>query len=203
MVDFHNFGHILHITTVSFKKGCDFMRLYEAIQLALNAHDKQIRKLDGDIYAAHPIEVGMMLLAMNADEDVVIAGILHDTIEDTYVTLSDIKDQFGNRVAELVKGCSEPDKSRPWSERKQYMLDFVKNDADFDMKMIILADKLSNIRSIYRNLETMGDKLWDCFNAGYEDQKWYNTEMCKNLDDLSHITMHEEYCRYVKLVFGK
>lgn len=177
------------------------MRLYEAIQLALKAHSKQIRKLDGDIYAAHPIEVGMMLLKVDASEDVVIAGILHDTVEDTYVTIEDIRKQFGDRVAELVKGCSEPDKSKPWLERKEFMLDFVVNKADFDMKMIILADKLSNIRSVYRNLETMGDDLWDKFNAGYEEQKWYSVEMCRALNETSCLTMHEEFCRYVKLVF--
>lgn len=179
------------------------MRLYEAIQLALKAHSKQIRKLDGDIYAAHPIEVGMMLMAVDASEEVVIAGLLHDTVEDTYVTINDIREQFGDRIAELVKGCSEPDKSKPWAERKQYMLDYVINEADFDTKMIILADKLSNIRSIYRNLETMGDALWDKFNAGYEEQKWYSVEMCRALDEMSCVTMHEEYCRYVRLVFGK
>ncbi|GKT26515.1 HD domain-containing protein, partial [Aduncisulcus paluster] len=73
--------------------------------------------------------------------------------------------------------------------------------ADYNTKLIILADKLSNIRSIYRNLETMGDALWDKFNAGYEDQKWYSIEMCKALKELSGLAMHEEYCRYVKLVF--
>jgi len=179
------------------------MRLYEAIQLAMKAHAKQVRKLDGDIYAAHPIEVGIMLSIADANEDVIIAGILHDTVEDTDVTLADIKAQFGDRVEELVRGCSEPDKSKSWKERKMQMLTFVNNGADFETKMIILADKLSNIRSIYRNLETMENCLWDKFNAGYEEQKWYLTEMCKALDDLSNLAMHEEYCRYVKLVFGQ
>lgn len=177
------------------------MRLYEAIQLAIQAHSSQIRKLDGDIYAAHPIEVGIMLSTINAHEDVVIAGILHDTVEDTHVTIRQIRRQFGHRVAELVKGCSEPDKSKPWLERKLYMLNFIRTEADYDMKLIMLADKLSNIRSIYRNLETMGDGLWKRFNAGYDDQKWYYTQMMEALDDLSSLAMHEEYCRYVKLVF--
>ena len=182
-------------------QGCDFMRLYEAIQLTLKAHAGQVRKLDGDIYAAHPLEVGMMLLKMNASEDVVIAGLLHDTVEDTYVTLEDIRGQFGQDVADLVQGCSEPDKSKPWRERKEYMLDQVTHKATFDVKLIILADKLSNIRSIYRNLETMGSSLWDCFNAGYEEQKWYAQAMCEALQEMSCVTMHEEYCRYVELVF--
>ncbi len=178
------------------------MRLYEAIQFAIKAHAKQVRKLDGDIYAAHPIEVGMMLSGIDAKEDVVIAGLLHDTVEDTYVTLEDIAEQFGERVAELVKGCSEPDKSLPWIDRKKYMLKFVTEHADFDTKTIILADKLSNIRSIYRNLETMGDDLWDKFNAGYEEQKWYGYAMCDALKATDCLAMHEEYCRYLKLVFG-
>jgi len=177
------------------------MRLYEAIQFAIRAHAKQIRKLDGDIYVAHPIEVGMMLSGIDAKEEVVIAGLLHDTVEDTYVTLDDIREQFGERVATLVEGCSEPDKSLTWKERKLYMIDFVMKHADFDMKTIILADKLSNIRSVYRNLETMGDSLWEKFNAGYEEQKWYSYAMCKALDEMSCLAMHEEYCRYVDLVF--
>ncbi len=178
------------------------MRLYEAIQMALNAHDKQVRKLDGDIYAAHPIEVGMILLKLNVSDDIVIAGILHDTVEDTDVTLEDIEMQFGRHVSRLVKGCSEPDKSLSWRTRKEYMLDYVENKADYDTKLIILADKLSNIRSIYRNLETMGDALWDKFNAGYEEQMWYSTEMCRALRELTGLAIYEEYCHYLKLVFG-
>ncbi len=178
------------------------MRLYEAIQLALNAHDNQLRKLDGDIYAAHPIEVGMILQGLDVSEDVVIAGILHDTVEDTAVTLKQIEMQFGKTVSHLVKGCSEPDKNLPWKTRKEYMLDFVINQADYNTKLIILADKLSNIRSVYRNLETMGDTLWDKFNAGYEDQKWYSIEMCRALKALSGLAIYEEYCHYLKLVFG-
>jgi (p)ppGpp synthase/HD superfamily hydrolase len=178
------------------------MRLYEAIQLALNAHDKQLRKLDGDIYAAHPIEVGMILQGLDVSEDVVIAGILHDTVEDTSVTLKQIETQFGKQVSHLVKGCSEPDKNLPWKTRKEYMLDFVIHEADYDTQLIILADKLSNIRSVYRNLETMGDTLWDKFNAGYEDQKWYGLEMSKALKGLSGLAIYEEYCHYLKLVCG-
>ncbi|MGB3366817.1 MAG: HD domain-containing protein [Acidaminobacteraceae bacterium] len=178
------------------------MRTYEAIQLAIKAHDKQFRKLDGDIYAAHPIEVGIILASNNYETDIIIAGILHDTVEDTYVTLDDIASQFGNHVRSLVDGCSENDKSLAWKNRKLNALDTVENCDDIGVKLIFCADKLSNIQSIIRYKQNSSDKdLWSKFNAGFEDQKWYYTESLRVLNDLKDTKMYLELKDSIDIVF--
>lgn len=178
------------------------MRTYEAIQLAIKAHDKQFRKLDGDIYAAHPLEVGIILASNNYDTDIIIAGILHDTVEDTYVTLEDIAFQFGDHVKELVSGCSEKDKSLSWKERKLAALDTVINSSDIGIKLVFCADKLSNIKSIIRYMENSTDKdLWTKFNAGFEDQKWYYSQSLKVLNELSNTKMYLELEEAIETVF--
>jgi len=178
------------------------MRTYEAIQLAIKAHDRQFRKLDGDIYAAHPLEVGIILASNNCDIDIIIAGILHDTVEDTYVTLEDIAFQFGNHVRDLVAGCSEEDKSLPWKERKLIALDTVENCGDIGVKLIFCADKLSNIKSIIRYKENSSDSdLWSKFNAGFDDQNWYYSESLKVLSDLKDTKMYSELKESIDIVF--
>lgn len=179
------------------------MRTYEAIQLAIKAHDKQFRKLDGDIYAAHPLEVGIILASNNYDTDIIIAGILHDTVEDTYVTLEEIAYQFGDHVRDLVAGCSEEDKSLPWKDRKLAALDTVACCGDLGVKLIFCADKLSNIKSILRYIENSSDNdLWSKFNAGFNEQKWYYTESLKVLSDLEDTKMYIELKETIDLVFN-
>lgn len=78
-------------------------------------------------YISHPCAVGMILQKAGCSEEVVIAGILHDTLEDTETTERDLLDRFGPVVLEIVKGCSEPDKGASWEERKQHTLDELKH----------------------------------------------------------------------------
>lgn len=182
--------------------------IYEAIQTALKMHDRQLRKLDGDIYAAHPLEVGMILASLNASNEVVIAGILHDTIEDTPMTLHDLELKFGVKVAYLVKGCSESDKSLDWKKRKTDMIQYVKLYASPDEQLIIMIDKLSNIKSMYRYIISHKRyDIWEKFNAGYHDQKWYYSEMIKALSGLKANEVYresfEELVKYYELVFEK
>lgn len=185
----------------------DFV-IYKAIQTALKMHDRQLRKLDGDIYAAHPLEVGLLLAGVHASDEVVIAGILHDTVEDTALTLEEIDKIFGSKVAFLVKGCSESDKSLDWKRRKIEMIQYVKNHASNDEKLIIMVDKLSNIKSMYRYIASHKKyDIWDKFNAGYSDQKWYYEEMIKALDSLKlnpdYRGLFDELEKYFGLVFDK
>ncbi len=89
-----------------------------AVEVAVKAHQKQSRKGTDTPYITHPLAVGIILAKAGCSDDVIIAGILHDTVEDTPITLDYIGDTFGNKVAGIVKGASEPDKSLPWEERK-------------------------------------------------------------------------------------
>ncbi|MED3562733.1 HD domain-containing protein, partial [Bacillus xiapuensis] len=95
-----------------------------ALQMAGKAHEGQYRKLTDIPYIIHPVAVGMLLMKEGFAEDIVAAGILHDTVEDTDLTLEDIKQEFGEKIAEIVAGCSEPDKSLSWEKRKEHTIEF-------------------------------------------------------------------------------
>ena len=92
-------------------------RLQDAIRFALDKHAHQFRKGTDRPYILHPLEVMLLLSAMNADTDLLMAGVLHDTVEDTDATLPELEARFGPGVAGLV-GAHTDDKSLPWQERK-------------------------------------------------------------------------------------
>lgn len=153
-----------------------------AIQVAAKAHQNQKRKGTDIPYITHPYMVGMILQKERCSDELVAAGILHDTVEDTYVTLDYIRDTFGQYVAEIVGGCSEPDKSLSWEERKTYKLHALKT-ASLDIRIVTCADKLHNIRTTIKEYNRVGEKVWDRFNRGREKQSWYYNELIKVLCD--------------------
>lgn len=149
----------------------DAERLNRAIIFATEKHRGQFRKSTTIPYIMHPIEVMQILYSMRADTDLLIAGVLHDTVEDTDTTLDEIQQIFGDGVAELVASNSE-DKSKSWKERKQHTIDELAK-APQRVKMLVMADKLSNSRSLAIDYANIGDELWTRFNAPKEKQAWY------------------------------
>ena len=153
----------------------------EAFEFALNAHDGQRRKSDLDKpMIIHPMNVANILNEYGFDENVIAAGYLHDTVEDTPVTFENIKEKFGDDIASLVYGASEPDKSLSWEERKQHTIDTIKT-LDLRHKAIICADKISNLEDMRILFEIKGEYDFSAFKRGFENQKWYYTEVYKNL----------------------
>ncbi|MFH1488871.1 MAG: HD domain-containing protein [Pseudomonadota bacterium] len=132
----------------------------------------------------HPLAVGILLAKAGCPDEVIAAGILHDTVEDTPVTLDDLQETFGEKVASIVKGASEPDKSLRWEERKTHTIEFLKT-ASLEVRLVTCADKLHNIRTIAAGQETMGDKVWDRFRRGREKQRWYYLSLVDSLQGLS------------------
>ena len=128
----------------------------------------------------HPAAVGMLLLEHGADDDVVIAGILHDVTEDTEVDEALLEREFGVKVARLVADTSESDKSLSWRERKEHTLVHLET-ASSDVKLIAAADKLHNVQSIQLDVATLGDAVWQRFNASKKDQAWYYRGVTKAL----------------------
>lgn len=96
-------------------------RIHKAIMFATLAHKNQTRKGNDIPYIYHPMEVLQILTEMGCKEDVKIAGVLHDTVEGTDITIEDIEKEFGKRVAFLVGGHTE-DKSKTWVKRKRKIL---------------------------------------------------------------------------------
>lgn len=174
-----------------------------AIEMAAKAHKEQLRKVSDIPYIVHPFEVALILQENGGDEEIITAGILHDTLEDTFLTKEDIKEKFGERILELVIGASEELENRdarPWKERKTHTVESVKN-ASVKIKLITCADKLSNIRSMIRDYNKSGDELWKKFNAPYREQKWYYENMVKSLVELDGYKMYEEFKESVKYLF--
>ncbi len=114
-------------------------QIFDAIDFAVRAHNGQFRKGTNIPYIVHPIGVMQKLLQYTNNTDVVCAGILHDTLEDTQTTEQDIKNQFGNHILELVKAVSEPDKSLSWIERKKHTIEYLNNINDTDILMVCCA----------------------------------------------------------------
>lgn len=154
-------------------------KVFKAIDFAQKAHCGQLRKSTQIPYIIHPLGVMEILLRHNCSKDAAIAGILHDTIEDTPITAEDIEKEFGTKIKYLVIAASEPDKSASWEERKQHTMEFLSSVNDEEVLCVTCADKMHNLLSIVKDYETIGDKVWDRFNRGKESQKWYYTSLAK------------------------
>ncbi|KUG02415.1 gtp pyrophosphokinase, (p)ppgpp synthetase i [hydrocarbon metagenome] len=147
-------------------------RIERACELASQAHAGQVRKGTNIPYITHPMAVGIILAEAGATTDAVIAGIIHDVVEDSHITLEEVEMLFGNRVRTLVEACSELDKSLPWEERKNHTLQSLQ-DVDRDIWLTTLADKLNNIRTMLRDHAICGEEIWSRFNRGRQEQEWY------------------------------
>lgn len=168
--------------TYYFESLSDNEQLHEAILLATEAHKGQLRKGSKLDYICHPMEVLQILTVMQADNPLLIAGVLHDVVEDTQISLEKIEELFGREVAELVAGHTE-DKTQEWKVRKMDMMNRVRT-GDRQLKMLVMADKVSNLRSIASDLRKIGDKVWERFSVPREMEFWYYTKMEEALLDL-------------------
>jgi len=147
-------------------------RIQHAIEFTTKAHSGQTRKGKPDVpYIIHPLAVALILSRAGADEDVIIAGILHDAVEDSSgkITLDDIEQQFSEAVAALVGHVTEQDKSLPWEERKQQALAHI-YEMPYDALLLKSADVLANLSDLTADIAKEGDSVWQHFNALKEKQ---------------------------------
>lgn len=151
--------------------------IQKAIRFSIDVHElnrpeRQLRKGKNIAYITHPFTVGLILARAGASEEVIIAGILHDTIEDSHdehkVTAEDIKAQFGAQVARLVSSVSETDKSLTWEERKTEALKHIRRFSN-DSLLVKAGDIISNCSELIQDYEEHGDSVFKRFNA---PQKW-------------------------------
>lgn len=150
----------------------------KALEFATKAHEGQIRKLSKEPYIVHPIQVAKTLEQAGFSEELICAALLHDTVEDTAVTLDQIQKEFGPQIAEYVSSHTE-DKTKSWEERKQHTIECVKT-APLEVKALIVADKLDNLRSMIKGQQQIGTEMWACFKRGKDQQKWYVDGIAKN-----------------------
>lgn len=180
--------------------------LDRAIVYATEKHSGQKRKLVSTPYILHPLEVAVILSTMTDDEEVIVSGILHDTIEDTTATAEEVRTIFGERVYKLVASESENKrKDRPasetWQIRKEESLAELKNTKDLDVKRLWLADKLANLRSIDRQMDKC-DNLWDSFHQNDPKlHRWYYQSVADAATELADTDAYREYIDLVHQIF--
>ena len=141
------FGHTEELQILMKDKDSGFKRITDAIDFAVIAHQGQFRKGTNTPYIVHPIAVAQELLRFECSPEVLVTGILHDTLEDTTVKLSDILRQFGSKVADILIAVSEQDKRKTWENRKLDTINKLK-DAPLDVLWVECADKLDNIYAL-------------------------------------------------------
>lgn len=175
---------------------------HQAIIFATQAHQGQVRKQTSIPYIVHPFEVAQILTLAGEEEPLIVAGLLHDTLEDTPTTPEALQELFGPKVFEYVAAVTE-NKSLTWEERRAETLEFLEHRASREILMLTCADKLSNLRSIAEDLNTLGDApvFWKRFNRGKEKQCWFYRSMLQALAPLKAEGIYQEYHALCQVIF--
>ncbi|PTV99813.1 HD domain-containing protein [Halanaerobium saccharolyticum] len=175
-----------------------------AMEYAAQAHQGDTRKGGEVPYIVHPFEVAMILKENAFADKIVAAGLLHDLLEDTEVGREDLKREFGVEILELVLAASEKLEGRDersWDKRKNQTIKYLKEEAAFINKAVACADKLSNARSILRDLEAEPEDFWQRFSAPKSKQKWYYQSLVESLKELEGLKMYAEFKEVVAEIF--
>ena len=187
-------------------KPLDTTLLDRAIVFAVRAHAGTERRGKGFPYIVHPMEAMEIVATMTCDQELLAAAALHDTVEDTDVTIEQIRTEFGDRIASLV--ASESDTvldglsvEESWHARKQAAIDRLAL-ASRDGKIVALGDKLSNMRAIARDYALQGDALWDLFHAkDPKDHEWHYRGLADALSELHDTFAYKEFENLINQVF--
>lgn len=174
----------------------------KAAEFAEKVHRGAVRKGTNIPYITHPLDTAVIASMLTEDEEVICAALLHDTIEDAHVSFEELEKLFGRRVAELVAEESE-DKSKSWQERKAATIEHLRY-AGQDVKILTLADKLSNMRTTARDYMLIGDAIWQRFNVKEKEKHaWYYKSMIPLLEELKESPLYTEYVELCRMVFGE
>ena len=176
-------------------------RIDHAIAVSATAHADQVRKGTIVPYITHPFAVALIASECTDDEDVTIGALFHDILEDVssdVYSREQMAREFGERVVKLVVAVSE-DKTpgqpeKPWKQRKEEYIEHLRQTADEGVLIISAADKLHNLSSILSDYETIGDQLWQRFNAPAAEQLWYYATLSEILIEklgTQHVLAHK------------
>ena len=156
-------------------------RLERAIRVATIAHEPQRRKGSDTPYITHPYSVMCVASAVTDDEDVLIACLFHDVIEDVperYPRVQMVA-EFGERVASIVDGVTKDDSIKDWKARADAYLDHLEHTASDESVIVSLSDKIHNLMSVLEDYKIDGEKLWKRFNSNKDQQKWWYGEILR------------------------
>lgn len=189
-------------------KPLDTTLLDRAIVFAVKAHAGTERRGKGFPYIVHPMEAVEIVATITPDQELLAAAALHDTVEDTDVTIQQIRAEFGDRIASLVgaetdvviDGKSEQDS---WHDRKRAAINRL-SKASRDAKIVAMGDKLSNMRAIARDYAVQGDALWSLFHAtDPKDHEWHYRGLADALRELEDTFAFQEFESLINKVFSR
>ena len=188
-------------------KPLDTQLLDRAIVFAVRAHAGTERRGKGFPYIVHPMEAMEIVATITPDQELLAAAALHDTVEDTDVTVEKIRAEFGDRIANLVASESDEfpeglSEEASWHMRKQAAIDRL-GAASHDAKIVALGDKLSNMRAIARDYAVQGDALWSIFHVKDKaSHEWHYRGLVESLRELEGTFAFKEFEELVNKVFG-
>lgn len=187
-------------------KPLDTTLLDRATLFAVKAHAGVERRGKGYPYIVHLFEAVEIVATMTKDQELLAAAILHDTVEDTDVTVEQIQEEFGERVAYLVASDTDEmptdvSEEYSWHSRKQAAIDRLAH-ASRDAKIVALGDKLSNMRAIARDYAAQGDALWSLFHAkDPKEHAWHYRGLANALKELEDTFAYQEFVKLINQVF--
>lgn len=179
----------------------------KAIYFVTDAMRGKTRKGSGTPTVFHSLEAGVIATSLTADSEIISAALLHDVIEDAGVTAETLRAEFGDRVTELVLSETEDKRagmppSESWKIRKEEAIALLRASSDTGVRILFLADKLSNIRSVYADIQRQGEAFWQKFNQkDPNEHRWYYREIANALYDLRDTPAWREYDMLITKTF--
>ena len=180
--------------------------LDRAIIFAVKAHAGTQRRGKGFPYIVHPLEAMAIVATISPDQELLAAAALHDVVEDTDVTIDDIRSEFGERVASIVRSESDPPEAdeseeQSWFRRKEAAMARLEA-ASRESKIVALGDKLSNMRAIAGDYAVKGDALWQIFHVKERSaHEWHYRGLARSLSELSDTAAYAEFINLINTVF--
>ena len=190
------------------EKHIDTKILDEVLRFAITAHQGVERRGKSYPYIVHPIEAVAIVATITNDQELLAAAALHDVVEDTEYTIEDIRDKFGDRIAELVEQESDlvidgKSESETWIQRKEFAINRLKN-LSYDAKVVAIGDKLSNARAMLYDYEDVGEKLWDKFHVSDPKlHKWHYESLRDAMSELKGTKPYKEFSNIVDTLFSR
>jgi len=168
-------------------------RVELAITTVLEAHGLNRRKAGRGFQTSHALSVALIVTDYGFDEDTVIAGLLHDTLEDTDLDPDVIEDRFGALVLEMVRDVSEPPRSRAWRDRKLQYIEQLRRSPRPGTRAVAAADKIHNLSKMAHGLREQGIAFIRPFTASIEDMVWYHETVLETIGvDWHHAILTEQ-----------
>ncbi len=175
-------------------------RFEQALVYATRLHNGQSRKGTDIPYVAHLLAVTALVIEWGGNEEMAIAALLHDAVEDQggLETLTEIRRQFGERVARIVEGCTDSylQPKPPWRGRKEAYLAKLRGEPH-DVRIVSLADKVHNARSILSDLRRNGLSAFDRFRGGRDGTLWYYRSLVEVFTEVEESPLVAEFSRLV------